>query len=265
MINVTDLTGYLFCRRKVYLEKIKGIRSKPTIQMIKGKLKHNIIEFFSKGEERLITGIVSRMNDDELFELYRKNCFLLCQNVFLENSMLVKNFRIEMEKFWNEFWQSFESDTRLRVKIISALLAKGIYGQQLWESLEPKYKSELKVLSEKLGLAGRIDRLEVWKDKVIPYEIKDRIFSQPYESEMVQIAAYAMMLEEAFSRVIDEGIIQYRNKNLNVSIDEKLRGKVRLLVDELRELQNNPCPPICENFKKCESCMIKEQCFNFVG
>ena len=264
MINVTDLNEYLFCQRKLYL-KIKGIKSPPTMPMIKGMLKHKIIEAFSKGEENLISGIISQLNDEEILELYRKNCFMLCQNIFSNYSNMVKGFRIEFDNFWKDFWDSLEPEIALRTKVISQLISKRIFSQQLWQQIEPKYKIELKMKSEKLGIEGRVDRVEIGKDEITPYEIKNKKASDFYESDAIQLTAYSMLLEDNFFTSVKKGIIQYKDKRLILNIDEQLREKVRMLISKIMLMGNEPCPPISENFKKCQSCGMKEECFKFTG
>ena len=265
MINVTDLNEYMFCPRKIYLQKIKGFRLRPTLPMIKGRLKHIIIEDFSKGEENLVSGIGSVLNSEQILELYRKNCFMLCQNVFSEHSNLVRGFRIEMDGFWKEFWGTFEEEILLRADAISDIISKGIFGADLWNNIEPKYESEMKIESERLGMRGRVDRVEVWKEKIVPCEIKNKISAQFYESDAIQLAAYAMLLEERFSKAIAKGVVQYKDKKLVVDIDGRIREKVKMIMNGINKLNEQPCPPISENFKKCNSCNLKEECFKFMG
>ena len=48
LLNVTDLSSYLYCPRQFYIKKIFNLREPPSQPMIKGKIKHEIIEKFSK-------------------------------------------------------------------------------------------------------------------------------------------------------------------------------------------------------------------------
>ena len=264
-INVTDLNEYLFCSRKLWLRMIKGFRGMLTLPMVKGKFKHQIIEHFSNSEENIVSGILSSVSELEVIELYRKNCRLLCQRIFSENFNMVRAFKIDEENFWNDFWKDFEPEIELRAKIIFEFLSKNIFGESLWQILEPKYKTELKISSEKLGLAGRIDRLEIWKDEIIPFELKNKkADSKPYDSDVVQLVAYALLLEDNYSCNIRKGFIQYKDKKVDLAISDELKKDVLVLIDEVKRIDEQSCPPIQENFKKCETCNLKEVCFKFI-
>lgn len=264
-INVTDLNEYLFCARKLWLRMIKGFRGMLTLPMVKGKLKHQIIENFSKSEENLVSGLVSLASKPEIIELYRKNCRLLCRRVFSENSNLINSFKIAEENFWNDFWTDFEPEIELRARVIFEFLSKNIFGGSLWQMLEPKYKTELKIASEKLGLTGRIDRLEIWKDEIIPFELKNKKSdNKMYDSDIVQLVAYALLLDDSYSCSIRKGFIQYKDKKVDLAISDELKKDVLELIDKVRRIDDERCPPIQENFKKCDTCNLKEHCFKFI-
>ena len=57
IINVTDITTYLYCPRLLYIRKIKKIPTPLTKEMVVGRLKHNILESFSKNEQTIIEKI----------------------------------------------------------------------------------------------------------------------------------------------------------------------------------------------------------------
>jgi CRISPR/Cas system-associated exonuclease Cas4 (RecB family) len=48
VLSITDITSYLYCPRKFYLKKVRGIKEKPNQAMIKGRLKHEILDIFNK-------------------------------------------------------------------------------------------------------------------------------------------------------------------------------------------------------------------------
>ena len=65
MLFVTDLTGYMYCSRKLYFSKILHIREKPQEQSIKGTIKHAVFEHAGKQDKEIIITL------SKLFEVTR--------------------------------------------------------------------------------------------------------------------------------------------------------------------------------------------------
>ncbi len=99
---------------------------------------------------------------------------------------------------------------------ITPLLQKGLSGEELWHALTPKVKTEYSIQSKKLGLKGRIDRLELYDTRLLPVELKSGNPPQEgvWDGHRIQVAAYALMLEDIFSTIVPEAIVQYVDYNL---------------------------------------------------
>ena len=263
--NVRDISDYLYCARKVYLRKTLNLREKTNAKMIKGMIRHEIFDEFNKTEEEIVSGITQQKNLTELGDIYKNWLLDITGWSFRKNENSTSSFEISRQEFWREFWKSAQPEIQPRVKAISKLLQKNIFGDELWQRLEPKYLTEFKVVSDRLQLIGRIDRIiiENKNNKTIytPCEIKNAAVTKPYESDILQLACYAMLLEDRFNTEVREGIIQYKNKSIRIAIDESHRQKVFSIIQSIDNFSESNMPQIIENFKKCESCGLKEECF----
>lgn len=144
-------------------------------------------------------------------------------------------------------------------------------GRTLHESLEeegPLVRFELE--SDGLGLRGKVDAVRRRDGVLIPYEHKrGRSRRDPmgaptaWPSDEVQVAAYAMLLEDARGEAIAEGRVRYHQDNtvVRVAVDEALRGRVRDAVSRARALNATAQrPPVTIEENKCTRCSLAPVC-----
>jgi CRISPR-associated protein Cas4 len=259
-LSITDITSYMYCPRKFYLKKIGGLKEKMNRAMIQGKLKHEIFDTFNRNEKNIVTSITNDINKDEILKLYRTEAIKITNQTINFNKEVLFRFKISNFDFLNEVLSKLEREIALKAESVSEGIKNGKFGDDLWENLSPKYLSEVEIVSENLALRGRIDRLEIG-EKIIPYEIKTR--SDIYESDKIQLAGYALLLEEKFNKIIEEGYVETETEKIEIKIDKKLKDKFLELAEEIRTmLREKKEIPISSNFKKCQSCKFQDMCFS---
>ncbi len=146
-------------------------------------------------------------------------------------------------------------------------------GRELHESLADEGGEsweQLDVADPQLGIFGRVDCLKRRDGDLIPYEHKRGRCKREedgtpgaWETDRVQAAAYAMMLESHLNTTIPEARIRYHADNVTVRlpIDVGARAAVRAAVKRARELrQAIERPPITENEKLCRRCSLAPVC-----
>jgi len=148
-------------------------------------------------------------------------------------------------------------------------------GRRLHEELKPEDVgedgewSEVYVSSESLGLTGKADCIKRRDGALIPYEHKrgraKRIGEKPvpWEADAVQVAAYAMLIEEETGEIIPEGRIRYHadNVTVRVPIDDQARFAVNAAIERGRELRSLPeRPPVSPNDRLCIRCSLAPVC-----
>jgi CRISPR-associated protein Cas1 len=146
-------------------------------------------------------------------------------------------------------------------------------GRRLHAELEKQQDEdweELYLENETLGLRGKLDALKTRDGQIIPYEHKRGEAArdenkQPiaWESDRLQILAYAYLLEMALGVVIPEGRIRYHADNVLVHVPLTPEGKqhVEEAIARARELRASPYrPPVTNNERLCTRCSLAPVC-----
>lgn len=146
-------------------------------------------------------------------------------------------------------------------------------GRRLHVELEKKEDEdwdELFLESDVLGLRGKVDALRTRDGQTIPYEHKRGKAArdankqpQAWESDRLQILAYAYLLESSLGISIPEGRIRYHADNvlIHVPLDQKGKEDVKAAIAQAIQLRASPCrPPVTENERLCTRCSLAPVC-----
>jgi CRISPR-associated exonuclease Cas4 len=119
------------------------------------------------------------------------------------------------------------------------------------------------LVSDTHGLVGKPDYIRKESGELVPVERKSRKVtgSGPYEGEVLQLAAYCLLVEERFGKTIKRGQLQYQNRSLEIPFDADLRARLLRSLNSIRAAEaasdisrshNNPA--------KCRSCGFRQSC-----
>lgn len=146
-------------------------------------------------------------------------------------------------------------------------------GRRLHAELEKQEDEEWEELfleSEELGLRGRVDALRTRDRQLIPYEHKrgrscrdENKQPQAWQSDRLQILAYACLLESVLNIQIQEGRIRYHADNVlvHVPLDDEGRAAVRDAIQQARILRaSSHRPPVTDNERLCARCSLAPVC-----
>lgn len=131
---------------------------------------------------------------------------------------------------------------------------------------EVKTARDLSLRSLRLGLVGKADVVEFHREaggiwRPFPVEHK-RGKPKPDESDMVQLCAQALCLEEMLGVRVDSGAIFYgrTRRRLEVDFDGSLRGQTEKAAARLHELIESGVTPKPDYTKKCRNCSLVDLC-----
>lgn len=97
-------------------------------------------------------------------------------------------------------------------------------------------KIETPLYDPTFNLTGKPDYLVENSDGIIPVEVKSsRLKSTPYDSHIYQLAAYCLLIEQAFSIKPAYGILSYANQDVAVDYTPELENR---LIDTIREMRS---------------------------
>ncbi|MBI2630080.1 CRISPR-associated protein Cas4 [Candidatus Pacearchaeota archaeon] len=257
LINVTDITSYLYCPRKLYFKRVKKIKEPLNQAMVAGMLKHRIFDMFNKNEPNIVSVISKKISKEEIANIYKNAIKGIIQLTIKNNENMMSGFKIIPSEFSSHILKMMDGELLIRAESISKTIEKGFLGKELWNNLSPKYLTEMEIISPNLGLKGRIDRIQL-SDTITPYEIKTR--ADIYESDKIQLAAYSLLLEEQFKTQVKSGIVETSTAQNSIDITSELKNKVLEIAEKIRNMQD--IPQFNSNFSKCHNCSLKTICFD---
>lgn len=119
----------------------------------------------------------------------------------------------------------------------------------------------VQILCAQLGVSGIVDEVAYGPDGPVPIEVKFTEGGLAF-GHRVQLAIYAMGLEEETGRPIPRGFVHLvpRKRTVAVEIDEKLRAAATDVTRRIRAmLATQDCPPPADRSAKCDGCELR--CF----
>jgi CRISPR-associated exonuclease Cas4 len=119
----------------------------------------------------------------------------------------------------------------------------------------------LPLYSEKYGLNGKADIVEIRSDEIIPVEYK-KGKKREFDNDNIQLAAQALCLEEMFQTVIKRGFIYHATskRRREVLFDEALRRDTIATVENVRKLLQTQTIPAADFQPRCSGCSLYETC-----
>jgi CRISPR-associated exonuclease Cas4 len=136
-------------------------------------------------------------------------------------------------------------------------------GEVLYEDASGQAKEQF--FSKRLLMAGKPDYL--MKDRsgdLIPVEVKSSNApraGRPYESNLMQLAAYFLILEDVLERPTPYGLIRYRNRTLRVANTDELRARLMEVIAQMRGLMARGGARRSHNRpQRCSRCSVAHAC-----
>jgi CRISPR-associated exonuclease Cas4 len=121
------------------------------------------------------------------------------------------------------------------------------------------------LFSRRYGLKGKPDYLlDNESGGLIPVEVKSGAAprtGQPYESHLMQLAVYFLLVEDALQRPAPYGLIRYRDRTLRVANTEELRVELFAVVERMRGvLVDGAVRRSHAQVQRCARCSLAHAC-----
>ncbi len=262
LIPVTALSSWTHCPRQFYLSYVLEVEEPPKDVMILGLIKHKLHEQMSAQEEKITVNLKQGENAAEIFRLSFTKTL---SSIITSHSNALRSVNVSLVDAFQKSIPIVRYESEEKATRILPLIQQGLSGEELWSAIVPKVKTEYSLKSEKLGLKGRIDRLECYENTILPVELKSGKPPQEgvWEEHRIQAAAYALMLQDKFSTSVPEAIVQYVDHNIRrtVVLNPFLCDQVTETAEAIRKcLENETLPEGCGR-EKCSACKQSEQLF----
>ncbi|MBI5304337.1 MAG: CRISPR-associated protein Cas4 [Chloroflexi bacterium] len=123
-------------------------------------------------------------------------------------------------------------------------------------------KVERPLFSRRYALTGKPDYIVTHNGAVIPIEVKpNRRASAPRESDVLQLAAYGLLIEETQRVAPPYGLLKYRDAVFQVDFTDALRAQLLAVMDAMRaDLDARDVPRHHVESFRCRACGYREEC-----
>ena len=249
----------------MYLQKVLGYKEAVKEVSLIGKIKHKVFELSGKEDREIMSKLTYAYSLDDLEMEYRRVYYNVLKFVILFHKKEIKELNLKSLKIYQDLWPFFLEEGRTKSKeLYDFSKEKGLYGDALWLAL-PKGVPELLIKSEKLGLIGVVDRVEV-DNGFKPVEIKTGKAPRDgvWKNHLIQVGAYMMLLSEHYGQKVNAGYVEYVaiGEKREVRMNEFLKDEILELINKVNSLlESSSVPEKVEEQWKCASCGIKEQCY----
>jgi CRISPR-associated exonuclease Cas4 len=114
-----------------------------------------------------------------------------------------------------------------------------------------------------LRIVGKPDYLVEQDDgAIIPVEVKSSMAPDvPWEGQVLQLAAYCLLVEENFGVRPPYGILQYKDQAFAIDYTGDLEADLLDVLDEMRAARDDPDPePGHDEPQRCAACGVRQAC-----
>ena len=267
-ISVSLLSSYLYCSRKLFLEKVLLLEEPPKESLVLGSIRHETYDKINKTEEEIVTSITKRMYLDKIESLYKQRYLQILRKIIADNKKRLEEVNVGMLDAYKKSFPFIAEESAARASNIFSFIEENkVFGKELWERLTPKIISEIRTESDGLRLKGVIDQVHIYNEDYVPFELKTGRTPQDgvWPSHRIQIAAYSLLLQEHFKKPIKEGFVVYLDtkQKRHIAINPYMKEEVKQIVDEVISLlESRELPDFCNNENKCRKCGLKQTCYN---
>ena len=121
---------------------------------------------------------------------------------------------------------------------------------------------ERPLFARRYGLTGRPDYVLEHGRALIPVEVKPgRQAQRPYESDLMQLAAYCLLVEETSGVAPPYGLLRYARHTFRLPYTQAVRDELLTLLDEMRDaLDDYDCERSHDDARRCAGCGFVEVC-----
>jgi CRISPR-associated exonuclease Cas4 len=226
-VRISDIALYLRCPRLVYFDALSDLHRKVST------------------EHLLLRGLMLGLSEDGPL----KNQLFDCLEKLKQELPVIFGDEIDLQ----ELGQS--------AREVEALIPGMAQGLASVASLILPSEVELDLRSERIGLSGRLDRL-VTKEPT-PSIIRTGSAPQDgvWKKDRLQLAGYAMLVEERCGIRIKQGLIEYpRSGTIRlIQIHSVDRSRILRLRDRIAQIKEGRLPDK-PNEPSCDGCEVRDKC-----
>jgi RecB family exonuclease len=230
----TSILTYMQCPRKYYYRYVKRFEVKPNIHLFLGSMIHSAIEAFHKVE---ISGLDGEAASASIYPEMMRHF----SREWKENTEFFESPRVgpwERTFYLKEGLVMLDNFYRHHMIVVRDYQRRrGLSFSEAFNKLRPK--TEMKVFSDRLGVAGVIDAVYDYDGKISIVDYKTSKKNELDEECMIQLSILALLYNEEFRRIPDRIGIHFLRHGLKtlpvipdvLTLGERVCRRFRLVTD----------------------------------
>lgn len=121
---------------------------------------------------------------------------------------------------------------------------------------------EHSLVSHTYRLVGKPDYILRRPEGLIPVEVKPlRRAKKPYDSDLMQLLAYCVLVEECYGQRPPYGLLRYAEQTFRVDYTAGARAELIATLTDMQHAQRQPdCPRSHTQVSRCRGCGFWAQC-----
>ncbi len=256
LVSVSDISAYLFCPRKIFYRIVHKRLEPQNAGALRGSILHEAARLAIENE----TKNLQKLGKPEE-EPYKETFQASLKEVLNSKSQLMENLNINKEECFRDLKIMTDAIARDRFTKILQLVESGLRGVEIVNSIEPKLHPEMWFDSKSVGLKGKVDCLELWKDKVVPVDFKTSDIKGDYQmGDILQVTGYLMLLKNHYRKTpVPYGILKYLKSGKEIVVEETAENKEKVneIAGKIREMVSAKKEPEPCNNRGCSVCAGK--------
>ncbi|MHC1611154.1 MAG: CRISPR-associated protein Cas4 [Candidatus Methanospirareceae archaeon] len=258
LIKVSDLTYYMLCPRLVYF-RARGYEQP---KIVEGKersvIEHLLLKELGFNLRRVYGGNAEGGEGDEGED---EDVKTVIEDIVDGVEWI---YRDELKTVDKDLFDAVKSDFLSMIESaewLEKLKTRNTTMAELERSYG--YEREYTMRSEKLSMVGSVDKLIRTEEEAIPCVIKTGRCPEygVWKSDRMQLAAYAMLIEDEFGTTVQRGFVDYiRTADVReLHIRKRDRALVFQILKHVKKIKGGVYPERGRN-APCDSCPFVELC-----
>mgnify|MGYP005843040309 CR=1 FL=1 len=145
-----------------------------------------------------------------------------------------------------------------RLRIISGLTA----GRVIFSDPKTWGAVEKPLVAPEFKLTGKPDHILKQGNRLIPVEVKSRpLMDAPYESHILQLAAYCLLVESHYGTRPHYGLLHYPNRTMAINYTSALERRLKDLLEQMKSHSDGVELNRSHNsHRRCQACGFRQIC-----
>ena len=129
-ISVTMLSAYLYCKRKLYLERVLKFFEPEKEALVKGSIRHETYEEINKIEEKLVKSIKQTTAFKDIYDMYIHAYAEQLRNIIHKNRFRLKGVKLKPLDAFKKIFPFFVRESKIRAEnIFNFTVQNKVYGE----------------------------------------------------------------------------------------------------------------------------------------